>query len=539
MGGYAETLLPGSAPPAVPTTAFLGFLALLWIILTREATPLRKIPGPFLASITRLWIVQKQRSFQRPLVDIDLHKKYGPIVRIAPNEVLISSPQAFRTVYGAGSNFRKGDWYIGTSACGWSGDDNLDFLNEQNVEKYRTQRRAVGPAYSEASMKDLEPQIDEVLEKDISIMRQRADCYSMTSFSKSKDLVEKNEVDGSIHAIHAAWKYMHVIGYFPLLHRALTAVLHIASSGSTSIIHMINTFFPFIERETRGAKTTSDNPFAFPILNVEARFEARKSSSLDPKSQHVPNDIAGKLFQLQADKGVLKDHWVMNMVMTNFGAGVETTAIVVSTLINNIVSHPGCQEKVHAELDKARKEGRIGKIPQLREMKEQLPYLNACLMESMRMHSVVGMPLVRVVPEGGVELEGKWLPAGTTVGINPWVLCRDKFLYGEDADEWRPERWLEYSPDKLKYLGMLPYAMAACFSSLTSTETYSVSFGTGARSCPGKYLAQAVYTKMIPMLFQDFEWSYTNPEAKKVLQCTFSVRYMKLMMQWKLREQTA
>lgn len=69
-------------------------------------------------------------------------------------------------------------------------------------------------------------------------------------------------------------------------------------------------------------------------------------------------------------------------------------------------------------------------------------------------------------------------------------------------------------------------------------ETYSVSFGTGARSCPGKYLAQTVYRKMIPMLFQDMEWSFVDPNAEKVLQCTFSVRYIKMMMKWKLREQT-
>lgn len=100
MGGYTETIIPGSSYSALFTTGILGVLALLWLVVTREATPLRKVPGPFLASITRLWVVQKQRSYQRPLVDLDLHKKYGPIVRIAPNEVLISSPQAFRIVYG-------------------------------------------------------------------------------------------------------------------------------------------------------------------------------------------------------------------------------------------------------------------------------------------------------------------------------------------------------------------------------------------------------------------------------------------------------
>lgn len=96
---YTETLIPSSSSSAFLTTGILGALVLLWLVATREATPLRKIPGPFLASITKLWVVQKQRGYKRPLVDIELHKKYGPIVRVAPNEVLISSPEAFRTVY--------------------------------------------------------------------------------------------------------------------------------------------------------------------------------------------------------------------------------------------------------------------------------------------------------------------------------------------------------------------------------------------------------------------------------------------------------
>jgi hypothetical protein len=42
----------------------------------------------------------------------------------------------------------------------------------------------------------------------------------------------------------------------------------------------------------------------------------------------------------------------------------------------------------------------------------------------------------------------------TQVGINSWIITRDKSLYGDDADVWRPERWLEYTPE-LKQLGNL------------------------------------------------------------------------------------
>jgi cytochrome P450 len=115
--------------------------------------------------------------------------------------------------------------------------------------------------------------------------------------------------------------------------------------------------------------------------------------------------------QLQTEKGVLTDSWVTSMCMTNYGAGIETTAITISTLINFIVGQ-NCQERVHEEIDKARKEGQLSNPPKLREMKEHLPYLTACLNESMRLHPVVGMPLVRTVPDGGCELEGYFLPAG-------------------------------------------------------------------------------------------------------------------------------
>lgn len=62
--------------------------------------------------------------------------------------------------------------------------------------------------------------------------------------------------------------------------------------------------------------------------------------------------------------------------------------------------------------------------------------------EAMRLHPGVQFPLERVLPAGGDELCGVHLPGGTLVGVNAAVIHRDKSIFGDDADEFRPERWL-------------------------------------------------------------------------------------------------
>ncbi|KAH8679978.1 cytochrome P450 [Tricladium varicosporioides] len=520
------------------TATLASIIGLAYILIASQATTLRKVPGPFLAKFTNLWIFEKQRSYKRPLIDIKLHKKYGPIVRTGPHEVLVSSPRSFKTIYGAGSGFAKADWYIGTSDCGWGGPDDLDLLNETNMEKYRMQRRAIGPAYTADAVKDYEENINKILKKDIQIMCDRAgrttdldlflntltsDCFSTATFSKCMNQVEEGKPNQSILIIHEVWKYIHVIGFFPDIHRLLTWWGHTLGKYTAMLTRAIGFIMPWksvAEGELRG----NSGPFAYPMQVLQERFAEQE---LKTSSNDCMPDVLSKLLSLQASSRSLigKDHWISNICITNFGAGVETTAIVIGALITNILSYPGCQEKIHAEIDKAMNEGRLvgkGEVPGTRDMEEQLPYLRACLRESMRVHGVIGMPLLRKVPVGGRELEGVWVPGGATVGINMWVLHRDKSLYGEDADEWRPDRWLEYSEEKIRTL-----------------EPYNMSFGAGVRSCPGKHLAAAVYMKTITMLLRDFEWSFSEeepePDLEGKLRCTFSTRFVGLMVQWRER----
>ena len=68
------------------------------------------------------------------------------------------------------------------------------------------------------------------------------------------------------------------------------------------------------------------------------------------------------------------------------------------------------------------------------------------------MHPAVGLLMERLVPQGGADVGGVWLPGGTVIGINPWVAARDKTVYGDDAYKFRPERWLDAQEQNIKLM---------------------------------------------------------------------------------------
>lgn len=74
----------------------------------------------------------------------------------------------------------------------------------------------------------------------------------------------------------------------------------------------------------------------------------------------------------------------------------------------------------------------------------------AVMKEAMRCHPGVSYPLERIVPPGGGELCGVHLREGAVVGINPAVIHRDQSIFGEDASEFNPERWLRQDEEVRK-----------------------------------------------------------------------------------------
>ena len=139
----------------------------------------------------------------------------------------------------------------------------------------------------------------------------------------------------------------------------------------------------------------------------------------------------------------------------------------LTTILYWISTSPADLERLQAELDEATTRGELSTVVKYREA-AKLPFLAAVMQESFRFHSLSGFPLPRVVPQGGMMICGQFLPAGCEVGVSTIALERSKEIFGEDADKYRPSRWLVNS-DQIVFM-----------------EDAILKFGIGNRSCVGQ-----------------------------------------------------
>ena len=146
---------------------------------------------------------------------------------------------------------------------------------------------------------------------------------------------------------------------------------------------------------------------------------------------------------------------------SNVAAGSDTTAIFFRTTFWNLLTHPQCLQQLRAELEQAKNENRLSDLVTWKES-QNLPYLDAVIKESGRIHPPFGLHLERVVPPSGATICGQFFQGGTVVGISPWVMNHDQSVFGDDADEWRPERWLECDKEKRRSMESALFTVSRC-----------------------------------------------------------------------------
>jgi cytochrome P450 len=82
----------------------------------------------------------------------------------------------------------------------------------------------------------------------------------------------------------------------------------------------------------------------------------------------------------------------------------------------------------------------------------KLPYLQAVIKEGLRIWPPVVGLMTKEVPPGGDEINGMFIPGGTFIGYCAFGIFRDRKIWGEDADVFRPERLLEGEREKRRHL---------------------------------------------------------------------------------------
>ncbi len=222
-------------------------------------------------------------------------------------------------------------------------------------------------------------------------------------------------------------------------------------------------------------------------------FAAHQVDSRKDKSDAKYRDILSRLFEVQKEKPKeMNDNAVLSMATSNVFAGSDTTAISLRSIIYYLLKNPDCKKKFIAEIDERKKQGKLSDPVTLEEAND-MPYLQACMSEGLRLHPAVGMSLPRVVPEGGIEIDNKHIPAGTIIGVNPWIVHRDEAIFGENVEAYRPERWLE--------------------TDRADMDRFFFAFGGGARMCLGRNISWMEMSKLVPTLFSKFDLQLADPEA--------------------------
>ncbi|EXL97115.1 cytochrome P450 [Fusarium oxysporum II5] len=477
----------------------LFILAITIAIYRVSFHPLARIPGPRLAAISSFWHAYNARMGRMAYLGKTLHRKYGPVVRVGPNEVWFNSKEAFHAIYSSGSGYEKSDFYLATALSkphiDWHLNpefrDTLDLLSERDVRRYRLQRRLIGPVYQTSNLIQYEAAIDEVLARSIAKLKTlngaqvelnewmhiiAVECLGAVVLSWSPGMLKNGTDNGSgAHAYHG-WRRKSVFGLFPMA--AKLEFLHKSIGRLFSTIWGVN-FQP--PKDFR--------PF-FPDVGkrVSRRVNAATKSKLNKDDR---KDLLADLIQLHRTKPNFTELYLRKMAVTNFGAGHETMASTLTSILALLGSNDDVQAQVSLEI--------LGTSnPAEYSTATRLPETQSLIKEAKRLYPVISMSLPRKVPSEGLHLHGYYFLPNTTVGCNPVALHRNPDIFGSDSDMFNPARWLTADPDAARAM-----------------ERVNLSWGGGSRSCPGRHLAELVVFKVVPALVKEFKIDVDLPPEDK------------------------
>ncbi|KAK8131649.1 hypothetical protein PG984_008087 [Apiospora sp. TS-2023a] len=448
-----------------------------------------------------------------------LHDQYGPVVRIGPNTLDIDFPELSKTFYGTDGKWKKTEFYQNNSAI-VNGKITYHIFSEINQENHARMKRPIAHYYSVSSVSGLEPLMDKVIGDFCGHLERRFmgdkgkpfdlgewiafcswDISGAASFSRQFGYMDEGrDYDHTITIADKSLDYFAAVGQIPLLDFLLdkNPVMRVGP--------------PNLGNLTRIA-----------LEHLVARQQGQ-DPDFDPK---VPDFLQHYIDTKKNDPDLVDDGAIVGYLLINLLAGADTTAITLRAIFYLVLREPRAYRKLEEEILAADLGADVPAFSACR----RLPYLEAVVREATRVHPGVCMLLERYVPAPGFTLpDGRFVPAGVAVGINPYVAGRNKGIWGDDPDTYRPERWLRGNspgaPDETED----EYKLR-----LRRFNTADLTFGGGSHICIGRNLALLETYKVVATIVRRYhveledparEWKVTNSwfTRQEGLRCRMRLR---------------
>ncbi|TDZ54681.1 Cytochrome P450 monooxygenase lolP1 [Colletotrichum trifolii] len=448
---------------------------------------LKAFRGPVSSGWSEAWHAWAILSFKSHLKYDEVCKKYGPIARVGPNDLVTSSPELLIHMNSVRSSYTRTEWFY--RACRHGEKDHV--FSELDEERHKLLRSKMAAGYSGKENLALESSVDTHVAELLHLIRSK---YLSTTFcSKPMDFAQKIQfltLDvisdlsfGTPFGDLASDKDVHDVARAS--EDGLYAFTFIIAFGLYKVFQN-----PFIARFI-GPKETDASGFGKMVANGRAIIADRLSRDTDKKSDMIASFIRHGLTEEE-----LLSETVLQMI-----AGSDTTAASLRVVMLYLLTHPRVYHKLRQEIDSfAERENPTGIISDVNA--RGLEYLQAVIKEGMRVHPPVTDSVPKRVPDGGdtVVVDGcsVFLPGGTNVNYAVWPLHLSKDVFGADADELRPERWLlERDGKKLARMN----------------RVHELVFGHGRYQCLGRPVAMMEIGKTIYELVRNFDWGIARPDA--------------------------
>lgn len=205
------------------------------------------------------------------------------------------------------------------------------------------------------------------------------------------------------------------------------------------------------------------------VQNLAGIAIARVKSRVENPPDVERKDLLTRLMEGKDEKGEpLCREELTAEALTQLIAGSDTTSNSSCALMNYLVRNPRVLRKLQAEIDSAIPEN--VDVPTY-DMVRDLQYLGWVIDEALRHHCTSGIGLPRQIPpeSPGITLHGHYFPPGTVLSVPTYTIHHSTEIWGDDAEEYRPERWENVT---------------------TRQKNAFIPFSHGPRSCVGRNVAE-------------------------------------------------